>query len=65
MQIIMPRHLATLTKMRTKWTVFKKKRNAKEFDQGPVSGFMTMFERESMLDKVFDILTHGLEEVDG
>ncbi len=45
--------------------LFKKKRNAKEFDKGPVSGFLTMFDRENMIDRLFDILTNGLEEVDG
>ncbi len=65
MLIIKPHNLVILSKMRSKWTIFKKKRNAKEFDKGPVSGFLTMFDRENMIDRLFDILTNGLEEVDG
>jgi hypothetical protein len=46
--------------MKHKWEVFKKKRTQKHFEKLPSQGFITMQQREGMIDKIFEILENGI-----
>ena len=45
------------------WQAFKKKRNSKCFEFKQKPGYLTVNDREDMLDKVFSILQYNTEEV--
>ncbi len=55
--------MTILKEMKHKWEVFKKKRTQKHFEKLPSQGFITMQQREGMIDKIFEILENGIEEV--
>lgn len=46
----------TLDKMSQKWFRFKTLREEGVFDDAPKEGFLTVLQREKMLDDVFEIL---------
>lgn len=56
-------NVSILKNMADKWNTFKKKRNAKEYEHEQGKGFITIQERENMLDKIFNITVYGAEEI--
>ncbi len=62
MQIIKKLKWLELMGMSQKWKNFKARRNQKFFDNEQASGFITMKQREEMLDSIFEILNYGTEE---
>lgn len=63
MKVIKLDKLAIINEMCKKWTKFKKRRNSKAFEFKTGPGFLTINEREDMLDHIFNILKYHVEDL--
>jgi len=62
MRVIKKTQWEEMNLMQDKWKKFKRNREKKIFNHEQGKGFITIMQREKMLDRLFDILNYGIEE---
>lgn len=64
MIVITEKGFQEILNMDEKWTTFKKRRKEKFYDKEQGDGFITILERESFLDRIFQIIRLCTEEIE-